>query len=73
MAMPALRIGDGEVRGMLEGTFGKDWRTALPAADKAQRDSAIALLKARGATVRQVSRITGIGRGIVQKAKEQGE
>ncbi len=69
----AHHISDSEVRGMLEGAFGKDWRTALPAADKAQRDSAIALLKARGATVRQVSRITGIGRGIVQKAKEQGE
>lgn len=64
----SLRASDAEVRKMLEGLIGEDWRTALPAADKARRNDVLSQLKANGASVRQLSRITGIGRGIVQRA-----
>lgn len=37
--------------------------------DKARRDDIIARLKAAGLTIRQISRLTGINRGIVQKAR----
>lgn len=34
-----------------------------------QRDEALALLKKKGLTVRQLERLTGINRGVIQKAK----
>lgn len=65
----ARRASDAEVRRMLEDSLGKDWRVVLPTTGRAQRDEMLCLLKAHGASVRQISRITGIGRGIVQKAR----
>ncbi len=62
-------VSDADIKRILAGLFGKDWRTAFPAASKGQRDDALCQLKESGATVRQISRITGIGRGIVQRAK----
>jgi len=45
--------------------------------DKASRDQILARLKRAGFSIRQISRLTGINRGIVQRAKEvetgQGE
>jgi len=38
--------------------------------DKASRNQMLARLKKEGFTVRQLSRLTGINRGIIQKAKE---
>jgi len=37
--------------------------------EKDERDRALALLKAEGLTVRQLARLTGINRGVVQKAR----
>jgi REP element-mobilizing transposase RayT len=42
----------------------------LAGLDKASRDQTLARLKGEGFTVRQLSRLTGINRGIVQKAKD---
>ena len=42
--------------------------TVLQTYNKTKRDDALRLLKASGLTVRQIARLTGIGRGIVQKA-----
>ena len=36
---------------------------------KEQGDNALALLKEKGLTVRQLERLTGINRGVIQKAK----
>ena len=36
--------------------------------DKMKRDEALKMLKDEGMTIRQISRLTGIGRNIVQKA-----
>lgn len=36
---------------------------------RTQRDEALALLKSKGLTVRQLERLTGINRGVIQKAK----
>ena len=36
--------------------------------DKSKRDDAIRMLKDKGLSVRQISRLTGLGKGIVQKA-----
>lgn len=42
--------------------------TELQTYSKTKRDDALRLLKANGLTVRQIARLTGIGRGIVQRA-----
>ena len=43
--------------------------TQLQQFRKEQRDNALALLKEKGLTVRQLERLTGINRGVIQKAK----
>lgn len=65
----ARHVSDKEVREMIERSFGEGWRAALLEASRTQRDELLCSLKAHGASVRQISRITGIGRCIVQKAK----
>lgn len=42
--------------------------TQLQQWDKRQRDEALRALKARGMSVRQLERLTGINRGVIQKA-----
>ncbi len=59
---------DSEVREELTSKLGKSWRTKLPALPKQQRDAVLKEMKAQGASIRQLERITGIGRGIVLKA-----
>lgn len=44
--------------------------TELQQYDRAQRDNALAVLKEKGLTVRQLERLTGINRGVIQKAKK---
>ena len=36
---------------------------------KAERDSILSLLKQEGITIRQLARLTGINRGVIQRAK----
>lgn len=47
--------------------------TVLQQMAKADRDEALANLKAAGITIRQLERLTGINRGIIQKAKRVKE
>lgn len=42
--------------------------TQLQQFDKKQRDEMLALLKKKGLSVRQIERLTGINRGVIQKA-----
>ena len=43
--------------------------TQLQQYGRAQRDEALALLKSKGLSIRQLERLTGINRGVIQKAK----
>lgn len=43
--------------------------TALQQYDRPRRDMALALLKEKGLSIRQIERLTGINRGVIQKAK----
>ena len=43
--------------------------TALQQYGRKQRDEALTLLKGQGLSVRQIERLTGINRGVIQKAK----
>lgn len=43
--------------------------TALQSMPKKQRDEALAMLKKKGISVRRLERLTGINRGVIQKAK----
>lgn len=47
--------------------------TQLQQFGKDDRDNALALLKEQGISIRQLERLTGINRGIVQKAKRVKE
>lgn len=47
--------------------------TQLQQFNKEQRDNALVLLRKKGLTVRQLERLTGINRGVIQKAKVVGE
>lgn len=47
--------------------------TQIKAWDRSLRNSALALLKEKGITVRQLERLTGINRGVIQKAKGVNE
>ena len=59
----------GVIRQILNASSG----TALQQMSKADRDEALAKLEAAGITIRQLERLTGINRGIIQKAKSVKE
>ena len=63
------RLSDAEARQMLSGIVGADWRAALLVLSREERNNAIAQLKSHGATVRQIERLTGIGRGIIARVE----
>ena len=41
--------------------------TQLQQFDKEKRDAALALMKKKGLSIRQLERLTGINRGVIQK------
>ena len=53
---------------MIQKTLHISSGTQLQQYERQQRDEALALLKKKGLTVRQLERLTGINRGIIQKA-----
>lgn len=53
---------------VLRGVLGEAGIGEVPLHDKAARDAIIVELRARGLSIRQVERLTGIGRGIVSRA-----
>ena len=54
----------GVIHGRLNGQSG----TSLQSMDKKDRNSALSDLKAAGLSIRQLERLTGINRGVIQKA-----
>ena len=62
------RISDAEAKHLAETCYGADFSDRLVALDKSERDRALRRLKARGLSIRQIERLTGIGRGIIMRA-----
>jgi len=54
---------------VIQNILGVTSSTQLQQFDRIKRDEALALLKKKGLTVRQLERLTGINRGVIQKAK----
>ena len=64
------RLTDSQVEQIFLKQCGANWRSRIMESPKAIRDEYLANAKKAGATVQQLSRLTGLGRGIVQRAKE---
>lgn len=62
------RIDDNEARMIATRRLGENFADRLKSIERSQRDSEIALLKDLGLSVRQIERLTGIGRGIIARA-----
>lgn len=65
-AEPRRRCGDSEALDLLNRTCGG--AEALVVMGKVERDASIRRLKMSGLSVRQIERLTGIGRSIIQRA-----
>lgn len=61
-------IGDVQALEIIRDTTGSSNPLVLQVLDKQARDDYLHMLKQKGLTVRQISRLTGIGRGVVFKA-----
>ena len=61
-------IRDEDARKLIINTCGVSSGTQLQQWDRKDRDTAMRKLKALGISVRQLERLTGINRGVIQKA-----
>jgi len=68
-AMAPMEMDDAAATDFIRRTLGLKAASSLASLPRRERDQGIALLKRSGMSVRQISRITGIGRNIVQRAK----
>jgi len=64
----AVPRGDGWARKVMKACLGAQSGTALQKLDRQARNAALRKLKENGLTVRQIERLTGISRNIVQRA-----
>lgn len=60
-------ISDGDAIEMVKKLCGNEFANSIATAPKGERDSMIGRLRGMGLSVRQIERLTGIGRGIIQK------
>ena len=63
------RMAEDEALAWIKGEFGLDSPTGIAAFDKKSRNEAIAMMKRAGMTGKQIQRMTGIGRGIVDRVR----
>ncbi len=63
-----LAISDAEACMIAKREYGRQFADEIVNMGKQRRDSALRRLYSMGITIRQMERITGIGRGIIQKA-----
>lgn len=61
-------MSDGEASELAKKLYGAEYAGSIASMEKLERDDAIARLHARGISVRQIERLTGIGRGTVFNA-----
>lgn len=59
---------DMAAKSLAESLLGTQRFSTLPSLGKVERDACLAILKESGLSVRQIERITGIGRNIIQRA-----
>ena len=64
------RICDSDARTIAQRYFGTDFSDYIVGLPKQERDKALRLLKDIGLYIRQIERLTGIGRGIITKVRE---
>lgn len=62
------KISDSEAKKIIRKLTGEESGTVIQKYDKAKRDSVIRELKNRRMSIRQIERLTGIGKGIIQRA-----
>lgn len=60
--------GESRAKQIIQAQLGTDSGTVLQKMGKKERDEALRKLKQNGLSVRQIERLTGISRGVVQKA-----
>lgn len=63
------RISDNEARAIARHQFGDDFASRLTSMPKQQRNASLKTLKVLGLSIRQIERLTGIGRNIIARAK----
>ena len=63
------RCADDEAADLAKSVLGEHALRNLASLKKGERDNGIALLRRAGITVKQIERLTGIGRGIVERVK----
>lgn len=61
-------LSDGDVAGLAASWYGEEYAGAIGAMAKPDRDCAFRRLHGAGASIRQLERLTGIGRGAIQRA-----
>ena len=61
-------ISDAEARKIAVSAFGEDFADSIKTMGKPERNSALKRLHRSGISIRQLERLTGIGRGIIQRA-----
>lgn len=62
------RISDAEARRIIEERIGKNYADMLSSTTSQERNERIRMLKHLGLSIRQIERLTGIGRGIITRA-----
>lgn len=62
------RMSDETAINITKSIFGSDYRRVFDTKDKNARNEAIAKLKRNGLSIRQIERITGVSRGVIQRA-----
>lgn len=62
------RLNDSEAKGAIAAQLGEGYCDKLASMPKPERDAQLRRLKQSGLSVRQIERLTGIGRGIVARA-----
>ncbi len=60
-------VSDGEAVEMAKKLCGDEFANSIAASPKEERDAVIGRLRGMGLSVRQIERLTGVGRGIIQK------
>ncbi len=63
------RRGDEWARSVIRESLGISVGTAIKGFDREKRNDAIRILKRKGVTIRQIERLTGISKGVIQKVK----
>ena len=62
------RISDEKALDIVKKLFGPDYRTYFSSDNKKIRDNALAELKRHGLSVRQIERLTGVTKSVIQRS-----